>query len=101
MQKLARALIEHWWWVLRSEDEMQQAFGDDFMLDHYCTVQDTMEELSPAERQAVRGEATAFLGEILAVDEWGFSKRSQMTPQRREFFDYLIAFAEPGNEDAR
>jgi aminoglycoside phosphotransferase (APT) family kinase protein len=100
MQKLARALIEHWWWILRCEEEMKLAFGEDYMLDHYVTVQDTMEALSPDERQAMRVEAATFLGEIMAVDEWGFSKRSQMTPERKDFFDYLITFAEPNDESA-
>lgn len=98
MQGLARTLIEHWWWILRCEEELKTAFDDDFMLDHYVGVQSTLEDLSPEERQAVRTQAAALLNELLAVDEWGFSKRSEVTPARREFFDYVIDFPEPGAE---
>lgn len=97
MKNLAIAVIDGWWWTEQCEEELTTAFGEDFMGDHYENMGSTLGGLDPLELQAVRDVAKERLQSYdEGPDEWGFSKRSQLTVQHREFLTTLINYPESG-----
>ncbi|WP_374370490.1 hypothetical protein [Dongia sp.] len=97
MKNLAEAVIDHWWWIQQCEEELTEAFGDDFMGDHYEGMILTMDGLDATELQTIRDVAAARLRsyEDNGPDEWGFSRRSQLRPEEREFLEGLINWGQP------
>jgi hypothetical protein len=101
LKNLASAVIDGWWWTEQCREELAETFGDDFMVDHYEAVGSTLDDLDVSERQAIRDVARERLESYnQGPDEWGFSKRSQLTEQHRDFLVSLINYPEPRAEEA-
>lgn len=93
MQTLAKALLLQWWFLVDQEEEVTEAFGDDFMGDHYEGVTIWIGEMSVPELRAMEKAARDWLTERSRLpDEWGHTPRKLVSDEEREFFEGIAKF---------
>jgi hypothetical protein len=90
---LAEALLSHWWQLEDREEEIANAFGDDYMAQHHENIADWVGGMSAPELRALEKAARDHLASRLALpDEWGFSSRKLVSEKERTFFEEFATY---------